>query len=366
MKLYAINTVARRDNAPGRIMLDIIDAMTSIGGTSRFYTRHGLHTYIHGFLSRITDSEGLHTKSATYRLIDDITSFAPDIIHIHNIHGHYINYEILFSFLRTAGIPIVWTLHDCWAWTGHCVHYTSAKCDKWQSGCHDCPITGSYPKSWFRDNSLINWQLKHKSFSDIPNLTIVCVSEWQAAQARQSFLKNYPIKVIPNGVDTTIFRPYSIAPHPDFRIIAVASNWNLNKGREHLFRLQSHLNSDETLNLISGIHNRAELAQIYSDADLFLNPSEEETFGMTTIEAMACGTPAIVNCHTALPETVTSPTTGLVVDFSDINATIEAIRRIKALGKNNFINPCRNLIINNYSLSTMTDSYLRLFNEIIK
>ena len=99
---------------------------------------------------------------------------------------------------------------------------------------------------------------------------------------------------------------------------------------------------------------------------IFLNPSEEETFGMTTIEAMACGTPAIVNCHTALPETVTSPTTGLVVDFSDINATIEAIRRIKALGKNNFINPCRNHIINNYSLSTMTDSYLRLFNEIIK
>lgn len=365
MKLYSINTVAIRSNAPGRIMLDISDAVANMEGDIRIHTRKGIHTYIHGFLSRLCDSEGLHSKKSTHSLISDIKDFNPDIIHLHNIHGHYINYEILFSFLRTANTPIVWTLHDCWAWTGHCVHYTSANCNKWTSGCHKCSSRRNYPSSWFYDNSKKNWARKVDAFSNIPNLTIVCVSEWQASQVRRSFLKDYPIRVIPNGIDTSIYRPIPTKPHQDFKIIAVASNWKLNKGKNYLDNLRQYLNKDETLVLISGITDQAELAKIYSDADLFLNPSEEETFGMTTVEAMACGTPAIVNNCTALPETLV-PSTGITVNFSNTPDLLTSIRHIKSIGKISFTKACRSHILNNYSLQKMTDNYISLFRDILK
>lgn len=364
MKLYSINTVAQRANAPGRIMLDISNAIAIGGGESRIYTRQGLHTYIHGLCSRLGDAEGLYSKCATHHLINDILSFRPDIIHLHNIHGHYVNYEILFSFLKTVNIPIVWTLHDCWAWTGHCVHYTSVKCDRWRTGCYDCPSIRRYPSSWFYDNTRRNWERKSRAFIGIPNLTIVCVSEWQAAQAQKSFLKNYPIKVISNGIDTSIYKPHQTSPHKDFRIIAVASNWNLNKGKKYLDLLRPYLRSDETLKLINGITDQTELAKIYSEADLFLNPSEEETFGMTTIEAMACGTPAIVNNCTALPETIKSSSTGFIVNCSDIDCFLNAIRHVKSLGKTYFKETCRNHVVEKYSLQIMIDNYLDLFCRI--
>lgn len=364
MKLYSINTVAKRTNAPGRIMLDISNTVSSMGGDTRIHTRNGLHIYIHGFLSKLSDSEGLHSVHSTHNLISEIKSFNPDIIHLHNIHGHYINYEILFSFLGSSKIPIVWTLHDCWAWTGHCVHYTSANCNRWVSGCYRCPSIRNYPSSWFYDNSQDNWIRKANTFSNIPNLTIVCVSEWQAIQLQKSFLKNHPIKVIPNGIDTSIYKPYPTNPHKDFRIIAVASNWKLNKGRKYLDKIRQYLKEDETLNLISGVTNQIELAKIYSDADLFLNPSEEETFGMTTVEAMACGTPAIVNRHTALPETLTR-STGFVVDFSNTHDLLKSIRQIRLIGKDSFMEACRSHVTKNYSLQKMTDNYIDLYQQIL-
>lgn len=364
MKVYEINTVARRNNAPGRIMLDISDAIMRDGGDTRIYSRKGLHLYSHALRSRLYDSEGLHSYRATNALIHDIEKFSPDIIHIHNIHGHYLNFPLFFSYIKKTNIHLVWTLHDCWPFTGHCVYFSHAKCQKWISGCNNCKLSSQYPTSWFRDNSQRNWEYKRNSFENVENLTIVCVSKWMAEQVKQSFLKHYPCIVIPNGVDTTIFRPYNTAISNTFNIIGVASNWQRNKGLNYLERLKTMLATNEHLTIVSGISNMKELAKIYSSADLFLNPSEEESFGMTTIEAMACGTPVIVNNKTAIPEVVTSKV-GYITDFSDLQNVYNLIQQIKSYGKFHYSETCISHIAQNYTLPLMTDRYLQLFRDII-
>lgn len=366
MKVFEINTVTSHNNAPGRIMLNISDAIIQNGGNVRMYSRNGIHIYIHGLMSRLFDTEGHHSTHATHSLINDIDKFAPDIIHIHNLHGHYINYPLLFSYFKSTNIPIVWTLHDCWPLTGHCAYYSYAKCQKWTTGCHNCQLSKQYPKSWFHDNSRRNWESKYTSFNSVNNLTIVCVSKWMDTQVNQSFLKNYPRIIIPNGIDTTIFRPYSPCKTSDnFNIIGVASNWTRNKGLNHLMRLKRMLAPDEHITIVSGVSDMTELAKIYSSADLFLNPSEEESFGMTTIEAMACGTPVIVNNKTAIPEVVSS-TTGYIADFSDLQKALQCIRQVKSKGKDFYCNACISHVTQNFSLQLMTDRYIQLFHEILK
>lgn len=366
MKVFEINTVAHHNNAPGRIMLNISDTVIHNGGDVCVYSRKGIHTYIHGLMSRLLDTEGLHSFHATRSLINKIEKFRPDIIHLHNLHGHYINYPLLFSYFKSTNIPIVWTLHDCWPLTGHCAYYSYAKCQKWITGCHNCKLSKQYPKSWLFDNSLKNWKSKYASFSSVKNLTIVSVSKWMDAQVNKSFLKDYPRIIIPNGIDTTIFRPYCTRKASDnFNIIGVASNWSRNKGLNHLMQLKRMLAPDEHITIVSGISNMTELAKIYSSADLFLNPSEEESFGMTTIEAMACGTPVIVNNRTAMPEFVTS-TTGYIADFSDLQRILQRIRHIKSKGKDFYRNACVSHVEQNYSLQLMTDRYIQLFHEILK
>ena len=371
MRIYEINTVARRDNAPGRIMLDIAEAVTQSGGEAYISARdyglsRGWHATVHALRSRILDREGLFSVSSTFRLCRDIMQKKADIVHLHNIHGHYVNYPLLFSFLRDYGRPVIWTLHDCWAFTGHCAYYTARGCRRWETECNDCEATRDYPMSYGRSSARENYNLKKSLFGTLPRLTIVCMSQWLAGEVRRSFLSNHRIEVIPNGVDTSIFTPEAATKAKSgFKIIAVASNWKRNKGLDTLNVLKSRLDDGEELAIVGGIKDPRRLAAEYASSDLFLNPSLEETFGMTTVEAMSCGVPVIVNDNTGQVETV-NDRVGRIVDFRYIDGVIDNIRDIKHLGKSHFSASCRHHVLDNYCLQTMTNRYLSLFRDVTR
>jgi glycosyltransferase involved in cell wall biosynthesis len=185
--------------AYGRRMTDSLSEIIRIGNK--------WDIYCHILMTRLFDRHGLASRRATKKLIKQIRKIQPDIIHLHNIHGYYLNYQMLFTFLKKYDKPVIWTLHDCWAFTGHCAHFTVAQCNKWEMECCRCPQTKAYPKSWFCDNSQNNFQIKKKYFADIEKLTIVTPSQWLANLVSQSFLKQYTVKVINNGIDISVFKP---------------------------------------------------------------------------------------------------------------------------------------------------------------
>ena len=197
--------------------------------------------YLHYGLQRIFDSEGLHSKHATRKLIKRIRRIEPDIIHLHNIHDHWINYPILFEYLNQTAIKVVWTFHDCWAFTGHCFHFVTKQCHKWKTQCYDCPLTHEYPNT-IADSSIRNYRIKKDYFTGNQNLTIVACSTWMANLVRESFLGDKKTIVIRNGVDLNVFRPISRErEHSCFRILAVSNVWNREKGYEDILKLRQLL-----------------------------------------------------------------------------------------------------------------------------
>lgn len=352
----------------GKIMFGIADIIEKNGGetlcasaiTATNKKREPSHEYykigtyysrkFSVLLSRITGRQNCYAKSATKKLLSQLDRFNPDILHLHNLHGDYVNLPLLFNYIKTNRIKVVWTLHDCWAFTGHCPHFTMIKCDKWKSGCYKCPQYNSYPKSLF-DNSKKMYSLKKRLFTGIENLTIVTPSEWLAGLVRQSFLKDYPVKVINNGINLTVFKPtesnfrekYNI--DDKFIVLGVAFGWGKRKGLDVFIDLSKRLDNekyqivlvgtDDTIdkqlpkNIIS-IHrtqNQTELAEIYTAADLFVNPTREEVLGMVNIEANACGTPVLTFRTGGSPECINEQS-GSVVDCDDIAALESEVKRI--------------------------------------
>ena len=209
----------------------------------------------HVLQSRLLDNHGLASKQVTRTFIKQIDSIKPDIVHLHNIHGYYLNYEILFDYLAQLDIPIVWTLHDCWAFTGHCAYYSYVGCNRWRTLCHDCPQKKSYPSSWFADRSEQNFRDKLHAFTSVRNMTLVPVSAWLAEEVSLSFLKDYPIQVIHNGIDTDVFSPKQICKSnlglkDKFMILGVASVWETRKGLDDFIKLRKLLSDDESSLLI--------------------------------------------------------------------------------------------------------------------
>lgn len=297
--------------------------------------------------SRIFDNGGLNSKLPTLLLIKKIKAFNPDVIHLHNLHGSYINIKILFKFLKKFGKPVVWTLHDCWTYTGHCAHFTLIGCEKWKTQCYSCPRTRSYPKSLFLDRSKRNHNLKRKLFTSVDDMILITPSQWLADVTKMSFLGRYEIKPIPNGVDLEVFKPTA----GDFRkkyslenkkiILGVASAWSESKGINEFAELSKVLGDDYKVVMVGvndalveklppeiltipRTHNVEELAEIYTAADVFFNPSRQETMGLTTVEAMACGTPVVTSNCTAVPEVV-DESSGIVCEDLEIDTIKSAI-----------------------------------------
>lgn len=282
---------------------------------------------LHGLEARVLDNQGFGSRRATRRFLRWVEEYDPDVIWLHNLHGYYIHIGLLFSYLRTCGKRIYWTLHDCWAFTGHCAYFDFAGCQAWQTGCHHCTQKGAYPASLLCDRSRKNWLDKKRLFTGIPNLTLVVPSQWLADRVKAGFLKEYPVEVVYNTVDPTVFCPTP----SDFRkeyglegkklLLGVASVWEERKGLKDFVALAWLLPEDYKIVLVGltpeqakqlpgsilalpRTNNIRQLVEIYSAADLYVNPSVEETFGMTVLEALSCGTQALVYKDTACEEVV--------------------------------------------------------------
>lgn len=345
------------------------------------FFENGVHYALGSTLGR----NGCYSKRGTRKLIRNLQAFKPDLIHLHNLHVFCINLPMLFRYIKKHNIPVIWTLHDCWAFTGHCPHFTMAKCDKWKTGCHHCPQHRDYPKSYV-DNSNFMYRHKQKWFTGVQDLTIVTPSNWLAELVGESFLKDYPVKVIHNGIDLTVFKP----TESDFRkkhgcegkfiLLGVAFGWGVRKGLDVFVELASRLDdrfqivlvgTDDAVdrNLPEGIisihrtQNQAELAEIYTAADLFVNPTREDTYPTVNMESLACGTPVVTFRTGGSPEMV-DPTCGSVVPCDDINALEQEILRIAATRPYS-TDACLNKA-KEFDMNQRFEEYVKLYTEVQK
>lgn len=301
-------------------------------------------SYKHNVSSRLTDSQGLHSDSKTKKLIRYIESISPDIIHLHNLHGNYLNYRILFEFLKNFRGKIVWTLHDCWPFTGHCAYFDLVDCDKWINGCRNCPQHSAYPPAII-DNSKRNYSLKKSLYGALSDkLTIVPVSNWLEGLLRKSFLKHSQIITIHNGIDLTKFRPMPDVKNRNQYVLGVAFPWDRRKGLSDFIKLRSILSKDieiilvglskkQIANLPEGIRGLEktssiqDLCSLYSGALALINPTYEDNFPTVNLEAMACGTPVITYRTGGSPESIIE-NTGKVVEKGNLIGLNEAINEV--------------------------------------
>lgn len=341
----------------------------------------------HFLLSRLFDRQGFGSYWATRQLIQYIKKIGPTVIHLHNIHGYYLNYRLLFRYLKDVNIPIVWTMHDCWPFTGHCSHFAFIGCDKWKTGCVNCPGLGVYPPSVLLDNSSQNYQLKKELFSAVKDrLTIIPVSNWLEGLVKESFLKDATIKTIHNGIDTDTFRDmgmkYPNLPKDKKIVLAVTGVWDEKKGFNDVLELSGIL-SDEyrivmvglTLRQLSmlpkniiGIQrtdNLAQLASLYATADVYINPTWEDNFPTTNIEALACGTPVITYRTGGSVEAIT-PETGAIVEQGDITALKSEIERICSLDRNILKTKCREHAVAYFEMRDRYREYIDIYDTILK
>lgn len=304
---------------------------------------------IHGQISRFTMFKGTGSVMKTWRFLKKVKQYAPDVIHLHNLHGSYINLPLLFGYIKKHRIPVVWTLHDCWAFTAICSHFVIAGCDKWKSGCHNCSQKKRFSAALF-DVTKHVWKTKKAWFSHMPSATVVAPSNWLAELAKESFLGSYPVKTIYNGIDLQVFKEMET----DFRaryglenkrvVLGVAFDWSYAKGLDVFLELSKRL--DETYQIvlvgtndqidrnlpgnILSIHrtkDQRELAEIYTAADVFVNPTREEVLGLVNLEALACGTPVITFATGGSPECVDT-SCGVVVPKEDVDMMEREIIRL--------------------------------------
>lgn len=349
-----------------------------------------LDVMVHGLRTRIFDDHCLASTRATRKLVKQIDEKKPDIILLHHIHGYYLNMKILFEYLSKTDIPVVWIQHDCWNFTGHCAYFDLVGCDKWKTECYRCPQKKLYPASFLLDRSRSNYHLKKKLFNSLQNLTIISVSYWLQNLVEASFLSGHSSKVIYNGIDVQFFAPISndkpIREKYDvvgkFVVLGVAGVWSVRKGLADFIQLSKMLDRDTKIILVGlskkqiaslpeniiGLkrtENVQQLVELYSMADIFFNPSVEETFGLTTAEALACGTPALVYNATASPEVVSSDT-GFIVAKHDLEAVLYIIKQAKETGKHVYSEKCRERAVTCFNKDDRFREYIELFTSLIE
>lgn len=364
MKIAEINSC--NFGSTGNIMLEIAEVAEKCGHTavvcypkSRGNAKKQKETDIvvggrisrnfHLKLAEITGLNGYFSYFSTLNFLKKLDEFKPDIIHMHNLHNCYINLPLLFGYIKKHNIKTVWTLHDCWSFTGHCPYFDIAECSKWKTGCHSCPQYKNYPKSIF-DNSEYMYNIKKKWFTGVENMTIVTPSRWLAELVKESYLKDYQVKVINNGIDLNIFKP----TESDFRekhglqdkfiILGVASPWKERKGLDVFLELAERLDDSYRIVLVGlakeqkevlppniiGLErtaNQTELAGIYTAADVFANPTREENYPTVNMEAIACGTPVVTFNTGGSPEII-DETCGTAVAKNDIDGICNEIIKI--------------------------------------
>ena len=367
MRMVELNTYCG-SGSTGRIALDIADyaanqgADTIIGfGTGAvtpeaeiFALRIGGRTERkwHGAIRKFFDMEGYGSQQATRRLIAFLKEYQPDVIHLHNIHGCYVNHRLLFSYLRISNIPVLWTLHDCWPFTGHCAYFDYIGCERWKTGCYRCPQKASYPTCIGLDGSKRNYLRRKNLFTSLPKLMLIAPCEWMKGLLTNSFLHDVPVKVIYNGVNRGLYYPRESKLREKYGItvpylaLAVASEWEERKGFKYLPKLANKLGNDCKLVVIGlsydqiaalpegilGLPRTAstrELAQWYSTADCLVNPTMEDNMPLVNLEALACGTPVATFRTGGCPECITD-VCGAVVEKGNVETLAKAVIRLCA------------------------------------
>lgn len=369
MRIAQINMV--HFSSTGKIMFQIAKTARSKGHEAQTYSTYLVakrfiklppapegHTYygsrfgnaVHRVLARLTGYNCFYSHFSTWQLIRKLKKFQPDVLHLHNLHGGYVNLPMLFQYAKETGVQVVWTLHDCWSFTAHCPYFDMVRCDKWMDGCHECPQWKALSIGPNRSSQL--WQKKKEIFTSLEHLTLVTPSQWLADLTRRSFLKDHPVKVINNGIDLTVFHSmpgvfrekWNCADK--FIILGVSFAWGKRKGLDVFLELAKQLDgqyqivlvgTDEQTekqlpdNIISirRTENQQELAQIYASADLFVNPTREENYPTVNMEALACGTPVLTFRTGGSPEII-DETCGSVVDCDDLQRLKEEIIRIQS------------------------------------
>ena len=350
-----------------------------------FGWEHALHYH----LTKYTDKHGLFSWWSTRRFIRKVKQIKPDIVHLHNLHGYYINYKVLFKYLRKANIPVVWTMHDCWSMTGHCAHFVGADCQKWQTQCYDCPLLGDYPRAKV-DNSRNNYKIKRDAFTSLgENLHLILVSKWLSEIVDKSFFAGSGVQqhIINNGIDIKTFAPCDSTKRCECNlegkkiVVAVASAWSVKKGLDDMYKLSTML-SDEYKVVMIGLsqahidaapssvialartNSVAELAEWYSAADVFVNLTYEDTYPTTNLEAISCGTPVVTYRTGGSPESVT-PQTGRVVEQGDLDGVVKAVEELCAEDREAMRKHCREYAVKHFDRDEKYDMYLDLYEELL-
>lgn len=343
-----------------------------------------LHAHL---FTKYLDREGFGSYWATKRFCHWIDKIKPDIIHIHNMHGSYINIRLLFDFINSRHLPVVMTLHDCWTMTGHCYHFDSVGCERWKTGCHDCPLHGTYPVSKGFDHSKSNYLKKKKLFTSVERMVVVSVSHFIDDIVNQSFLCNYQHLVMHNGIDLTVFKPTEAALREKLKItdgkiiiLGVSSGWNNDKGLEEMI----WLSRDEKFQVIligvqDGLLNRLpseiiaikrtedqrQLAEYYTMADVFVNPTYNDSFPTVNIESLACGTPVATYRTGGSPEAI-DQYTGAVVERGNKEGLKESILLLAARGKKVNESLCCKRANDFFNQSICYNSYLDIYEQLLQ
>lgn len=346
---------------------------------------------VHALLSRLVGKQGYFSHKATKTLIESLSRISPDVVILRVLHGNYINLPMLLQFLASKDIASVIVLHDCWYFTGHCNYYSSVDCFKWKKECHQCPRLhdGGGNNSWFFDTSSKVFRDKMRNFSLINKLAVIGVSNWitEEASVAPVFSKVKIIRRIYNWIDTSIFyqnKDNNIRTRldinvDDFVVLGVASGWKGHKGLNEFIeiavknsdcrvvlvgKMDMEVSLPTNLLAVGSIENTRELAKYYNMADVFISPSKQETFGKVIAEALACGTPCIVNNTTAMPELVADGC-GYVVDNNNVDDYCRYIRMVKDKKKSSFSKNCINKAHTSFNRNNNIEQYLRLFDELI-
>ena len=341
-----------------------------------------IDNYFHVFKTRVFDKHGFGSVNATRKFIEEIKDYDPDIIHLHNIHGYYLNIEVLFKYLKEADKPVIWTLHDCWPFTGHCSYFEYVECEKWKSSCENCVQKKEYPTSKLLDGSKLNYAKKKELFTSVKNMTIVTPSKWLSKIVKESFLGKYPIEVINNGIDLDVFKPTDSNfrdknnLNNKFIVLGVANIWVEKKGLKYLTELEKNLNDDykfvivgvdekkknelsKNIIAITRTNNVKELAEIYTAADVFVNPTLEDNFPTTNLEALACGTP-VLTFETGGSVECVDEKCGAIVPKKELENLKQQIIKIK---ENNFDSADCIKKSKKYDKRKRYDDYIRIYRK---
>ena len=346
----------------------------------------------HAVLSRLTGHQGYFSRITTSKMLRYLDSIQPDVVHLRNLRASAFNYPMLFRYLSQKRIPVVLTLHDCFMFTGRCVYYTVKECYQWENGCRKCPSEFQCERSWFFDFCRSLQNDKRKFFGSIAKLGVVGVSDWVTNESKRSFLGSASIiKRIYNWIDMDVFHPYEECENENYRkkigvdhefvILGIASGLSKEKGLDELLAV-AEANKDakvilvgiipdgiefpENVITLGEIKSKEELSRIYSMADVFVNPSPQETFGKTTAESLSCGTPVIGYDMTATSELL-DDNRGILVNYNDkTEGFIRAVERFRITGKYHFSEACVEFARDNFDMQSNIEEYMRVYEELIE